>query len=440
MNRRKNITRGLLLLALLCVATFFQPLGSVVKVSAGDGSSNISTETREGRLAVFDDVWETIDERYYDPFFGGLDWNAVKPVYRQEAANARSGQDLYLVLRRMVGSLNDPHTRVYSPSEKFDWWRPRFITAGFSLREIEGFPTVVHVDQKSAAAQAGIRPGDIIETIDSVPISSLIKQKLTHESVSNSLISTRLRAVASVMEGEPGSTVSVKWRNRGGKAKTEKLTRFWDQRIPTFQVREDGTYLYVEVQTFTQVLAFEVLRALKDKMKNTRGIVLDLRNNGGGDADAMAAIAAVFLGDGFGLGRFTDRGGLSFELSTYSKLVLTADRFETQLPLIVLVSDRTSSAAEILAAALQAQGRAKVVGTETCGCVLAIRSRHNLPDEGVLDVSELDYKTRDGVRLERQGVRPDYFLVPQRQDFYAQRDRVKDFALNLLKKQMTTQP
>jgi carboxyl-terminal processing protease len=299
---------------------------------------------------------------------------------------------------------------------------------------------VVHVDQKSAAAQAGIRPGDIIETIDSVPISSLIKQKLTHESVSNSLISTRLRAVASVMEGEPGSTVSVKWRNRGGKAKTEKLTRFWDQRIPTFQVREDGTYLYVEVQTFTQVLAFEVLRALKDKMKNTRGIVLDLRNNGGGDADAMAAIAAVFLGDGFGLGRFTDRGGLSFELSTYSKLVLTADRFETQLPLIVLVSDRTSSAAEILAAALQAQGRAKVVGTETCGCVLAIRSRHNLPDEGVLDVSELDYKTRDGVRLERQGVRPDYFVVPQRQDFYAQRDRVKDFALNLLKKQMTTQP
>ena len=437
MKRRKNFRRWLLLVAFLCVAPLLQPLLSVRRVAAGDGSSNISTETREGRLAVFDDVWETIDERYYDPFFGGLDWNRLRQVYRQEAADARSGQDLYFVLRRMVGSLNDPHTRVYSPAEKFDWWRPRFVTVGISVREVEGQPTVVYVDRNSKAANIGIRPGDIIETIDGVPVSAIVKQKVTSES--SSLTSARLRAIASVMEGESGSLVSIKWRTREGKTKNETLPRYWDQRTPGFQVREDSKYVYVEVQTFTQLLAFEALRALKDQLRNARGIVLDLRNNGGGDADAMAAIAAVFLGDGFALGRFTDRGGLSFELSTYSKLVMTADRFETQLPLIVLVSDRTSSAAEILAAALQSQRRAKIVGTETCGCVLAIRSRHNLPDQGILDVSELDYKTRDGVRLERQGVRPDYYVAPQRQDFYAQRDRVRDFATNLLKKQIASQ-
>jgi carboxyl-terminal processing protease len=433
MRIRSSYARKLLPLAVLCIVLIFQ--ATLPKAWAGDDTSSISTETREGRLAVFDDVWETIDERYYDPSFGGVDWDGLRTVYREEAADARSSHDLYQVLRRMVGSLNDPHTRVYSPVEKFDWWRPRFVSAGISVREIERQPTVVYIVRDSAADRIGIRPGDVIESVDGVAATTLIKQKLGNDVDSSSRRSARLRAVASLMDGEPETIVNIKWRNRDGKTKSEKLTRYWDQRQPGYQVsRVDGKYLVVDIQAFTQLVAFEAARALKEKLRDARGIVLDLRNNGGGDADAMAAIAAIFLGDGLSLGRFTDRGGLSFELSTFAKLVLTADRFQTQLPLIVLVSERTSSAAEILAAALQKQGRAKLVGTETCGCVLAIRSRHNLPDQGVLDVSELDFRTREGVRLEGQGVRPDYSVPPQRLDFYDRRDRAAEFAVKLLKK------
>ena len=102
------------------------------------------------------------------------------------------------------------------------------------------------------------------------------------------------------------------------------------------------------------------------------------------------------------------------------------------LPLVVLVSERTSSAAEILAAALQAQGRAKIVGTPTCGCVLAIRSRYTLPDEGVLDVSEFDYRTASGIRLERLGVEPNLVVQPKRYDLYTNRDRGLEAAVELL--------
>jgi carboxyl-terminal processing protease len=433
--RAKDIVKLLPVLAVLCVVLVLQQ--ALPKVSAGDDANFISTETREGRLAVFDDVWETIDERYYDPAFGGVNWEGLRTAYREEAAGARSGHELYQVLRRMVGSLKDPHTRVYSPAEKFDWWRPRFVSAGISVREIEGQPTVVYVVRDSAAERIGIRPGDVIESVDGIAATTLVKRKLGSDVDSSSHRSARMRAVASLMDGEPETIVSIKWRKRDGKTKSEKLTRYWDQRQPGYQISRDDKFVTLDLQAFTQLVAFEAARALKEKLRDSRGIILDLRNNGGGDADAMAAIAAIFLGDGLSLGRFTDRGGLSFELSTLSKLVMTADRFQTQLPLIVLVSERTSSAAEILAAALQKQGRAKLVGAETCGCVLAIRSRHNLPDDGVLDVSELDFRTREGMRLEGQGVRPDYSVPPQRLDFYDRRDRAAEFAVTLLKKSTT---
>jgi len=105
-----------------------------------------------------------------------------------------------------------------------------------------------------------------------------------------------------------------------------------------------------------------------------------------------------------------------------------------KLPLVVLTSENTSSAAEILAATLQAKGRAKVIGSGTCGCVLAIRNRHALPDGGVLDVSEFDYRTANGVRLEGAGIKPDQSIVLTRSDIYSRYDRALERAKDVLEK------
>ena len=118
-----------------------------------DDSSLVSTATVEGRLIVFDDVWETIQERYYDPTFQGIDWQAKRTAFRPAAARAANTQEFYDVLRQMIASLKDAHTRVYSPDEKFDWWSPRFVTVGLTIREVQGKPTVIHIDPNSAAAK-----------------------------------------------------------------------------------------------------------------------------------------------------------------------------------------------------------------------------------------------------------------------------------------------
>ncbi|HTG91587.1 MAG TPA: PDZ domain-containing protein, partial [Pyrinomonadaceae bacterium] len=157
----------LYLIALLSIAI---GLPSAVRPSHAESDKTlfVSTATRAGRLAVFDDVWETIQERYYDPTFRGLDWEATRAAFRPVAAEAKSTQDFYELLRRMIAPLKDPHTRVFSPEEKFDWWNPKFITIGVTVREVEGSPIIVHVEPKSAANAAGVRVGDVVVAVDNV--------------------------------------------------------------------------------------------------------------------------------------------------------------------------------------------------------------------------------------------------------------------------------
>ncbi len=403
---------------------------------SGDGSRLASADTREGRLAVFDDVWQTIEDRYYDPKFGGIDWRGPSSAFRQAAADAKGSHELYEVLRRMIAQLNDPHTRVYSPEEKFDWWKPRFVTVGLVIREIEGAPTVVQIDPQSEPARAGIRPGDVIESVDGVPVWEAVQKQLTNQSLSTASRSARFRAVAGVLEGEDGSPVQLVWKNKDGKSKSRKFTRHWNQREIGFQISRKHHFLVVEIEGFTETLVAQLLRALTNKLPSAQGVVLDLRRNGGGNAEAMSETADLFLDKGADLGGFTDRAGATFRLITRSAALFPFPlNTKPAVPLVILVSERTSSAAEILAAALQTSGRARVIGTPTCGCVLAIRSRYTLPDEGVLDVSEFDYRTASGVRLERLGIQPDFIILPKRADLYAKRDRAFDAALEMLSAQ-----
>jgi len=389
--------------------------------AAVDEASFVSTSTRQGRLQVFDDVWETIQERYYDPKFRGIDWDASRATFRPAAAEAKSTPDFYELLRRMIAPLRDAHTRVYSPDEKFDWWSPRFISVGVTVREIEGLPIVVHVEPKSDAADAGIRAGDTIVSIDNNGVSEFIDRR---QRTSGSLSSNdRSRAFRALFEGPVETSVSLGWQSKQGRTKTVVLRRYWSQRLLGFRFREQDGFAIINLEAFTKTIASDFLKQLPEMIRGARGIVLDLRTNGGGDAEAMTEIASAFLDTGVNLGKFADRSGSSFELFTTRMLFQSSSvAVPKKLPMVVLTSETTSSAAEILAAILQQKGRARVIGNPTCGCVLAIRSRHTLADGGVLDVSEFDYRTAEGVRLEGAGVTPDEVVISTRNDLYAGRD------------------
>jgi carboxyl-terminal processing protease len=420
----------------LLAALSFYPLPvnpSPISFPPSADAALVSTATREGRLAVFDDAWARINERYYDQTFNGQDWDAQRTSFRGFAAEARSSQELYDLLRRMISSLNDPHTRVFAPDEKYDWWRPRFVSAGLAIAEVAGLPTVVKVDRNSAPQRAGLRAGDVIETVNGETALSLVENRLA-SLFKPANASARFRVFGRLLEGRSKTSIALTWRGKDGKQKSARFERTWQQReLGVRMHRERGEYAVIEIDAFTKPIAVAFARSLKQKLNGVRGVILDLRSNGGGDAEAMSDIASTFLDIGTNLGRFTDRAGTSFTISTHFRSLLSPDPLtQTRLPLIVLTSERTASAAEIFVEALRNSGRATIIGTETCGCVLAVRNRHLLPDGGLLDVSELDYETAQGQRLEGHGLKPDETVTIERSDLYAQRDRAIELALSKL--------
>ena len=432
MGRTRNRTRRVAAWYLVLGALYFVLCLTFTQPALSDDSSVVSTATPEGRLIVFDDVWETIQERYYDPTLNGIDWQAKRAAFRPMAAKANSTHEFYELLRQMVSSLKDAHTRVYSPDEKFDWWNPRFVTVGLTIREIEGAPTVVYVEPDSEAARTDIQPGDTLASIDGVPVANVIAGRLANSGLRADSFA-RFRAVGSLFEGPAGTSVRVDWTNRQRKLRSAVLQRYWSQRHLGFTNQRKGKIAILRIDAFTQSVAWEFSKALPNVLDGASTIVLDLRGNGGGDAEAMADVASLFLDDGTNLGKFADRFGASFELQTYAKRLWRVPQLaHVKLPLVVLTSENTSSAAEIMVAALQAKHRARVIGSTTCGCVLAIRNRHPLPDGGLLDVSEFDYRTADGVRLEGLGIKPDETVPLTRKDVYSRRDTVLEVAKSVL--------
>src|SRR5262249_9103101 len=162
--------------------------------------------------------------------------------------------------------------------------------------------------------------------------------------------------------------------------------------------------------------------------QDTRGLILDLRNNGGGFVTTVAQIASYFLPENTDLGEFITRQGRSTPRHTVKSRINYRD------PLVVLTSARSASGSEIFAAAMQERKRAIIVGANptTCGCLLGVSRTLKLLDGGKLNVSDTDYRTATGRRIEGTGLKPDLQFESRVTDLLANRDRTLELAADQL--------
>jgi carboxyl-terminal processing protease len=412
--------------ALICFFLFCLPLFPTWAQQTTASVSSSAPVPKEDRLKVFDQVWRSIYDNYYDRKFKGIDWRAQRDLYRPMAENALTNAELYRVLRQMIGKLGDAHTRIYSPEDGFDRNRPSGTTVGLVVRRVEGKPVITWVDPNSEAArQAKLAAGNTLLAIDGTPVEKILERIRAEIGESSTSTALELQSFDRLFYGPRETPVQVTFLDGEGKSRTVVLMR----RYVEFQRRVTVKKLphrigYIELTGFGPEIEKDFDAAMQS-IQGTRGLILDLRSNGGGFVTTVAQVASYFFPEETNLGEFITRTGRATPRQTVRL------RNYYREPLVVLVSSRSASGSEIFAAAMQERKRALIVGTNltTCGCLLGVSRTLRLPDGGKLNISDTDYRTALGRRIEGTGIKPDQQVEIRINDLVANRDRSMEAAI-----------
>lgn len=156
--------------AVLLAGTAFAPATAVARAVEGiEAPAPPSRDRARMNARVFDTVWNTVRRQYYDPDLRGLDWNAARDVYRPQAIAAADDRALYRALSAMLDLLDDDHAGAISPAvaRRQDQLRTRRAVMGVSLARQDGDRwRIESVRAGSPAAEAGLQPGWVLQTID----------------------------------------------------------------------------------------------------------------------------------------------------------------------------------------------------------------------------------------------------------------------------------
>ena len=391
------------------------------------------------REKAFDFVWNTINERYHDPALNGTDWAAAARKYRPLALAAPNDEAFWDVLDRMTGELHDAHTRVESPSRVALRRRDESITLGFSFARVEGKLAVTGVNGESDAWWSGVRPGMLLISIAGEP-AEIAYAKLESETRYDSTERSRQqRAVRRLMTGELGSQVAFTFERSDGTRFDTVLSRRKVTNRPseTHRLLPSG-FGYVRFSQWTLSLSARASESIAE-MKNAPGLVIDLRNNPGGAITAVNRMLGHFFSERTELGRATTRTGrpisLFFDAVEIIKLKTivegSADAYKG--PVVILVNAGSASGSELFAGTMQAVGRAKVVGTPSCGCLLGFLGYAPIPGGGELAYSEVGFIMTNGKHIEGEGVVPDHTVFPTLKDLQQNRDRTLEEAQEILR-------
>ena len=227
------------------------------------------------------------------------------------------------------------------------------------------------------AAEAGLKKGDVILSIDGESM----------EDKTTSYVSDHLR-------GDAGTVMTLKiLRPSTGKRMTVKIERKAIQLpyLPYYGMQPNGIG-YINLNQFVDGCAKDVRRAFIDlKKQGARGLVLDLRNNGGGSVQEAVSILNMFLPKGVTLLNMKGK----IQNSNHSYLT-TVEPIDTVMPIVVLVNENTASASEITSGALQDLDRAVVLGTRTYGKGLVQVPNIPLPYNGNLKLTTAKYYIPSG--------------------------------------------
>ncbi len=409
---------------------------SLAPVLEPDSAKELSPKDR---VEVFEIVWKDVRDTYYDPEFHGVNWQEVHDRYLPQVDPVKTDLDFYTLLNRMTGELHDAHTRFNSPLQWENRQKYQGVSTGILLEELENKIVVSYVYPDSPAAHAGIEPGMILVSVDSRPVAEIIAENAAKAPPSSTERITRLRLIGSVLAGLPNTEAKLSLQRADGSNFEVSVTR---QILPLppdvrSHLLPSGD-VYLRFDGFQPKVDKEFQDALAG-FHNAPGLIVDLRWNGGGRSDILGAIAGFLLNQKTALANYMTRKDISAaensgpDKSHQREFKVGKDGLQQYAgPIVILTDTRTGSSSEIFSGGLQEMGRARVVGTQTCGCVIGISNQTHVKGGGVLEVSQILWFTPKGRKLEGDGVIPDQIVAPTIADLQQHRDPALDAAEKLL--------
>ena len=379
------------------------------------------------RVDAFEDVWETISEKYYDPSFNGVNWRAVRERYRPMIEQAGSDEAFYVLLKQMVGELHDAHTRFATPEERRERERYEAVSAGVSIFEVEGKPVIVGVEPDSEASRAGLQEGMLVLEIDGKPVADRLADARARVAGSSTDRAVQLRIYRLLIDGLSGSTLKLKVARADGSAFEASLVRHVvaDNAVVTSRRLPSGMG-YIKLTLWKSPIRKQFKRALEE-FQNAPGVIVDIRGNPGGEAEEVVKIASFFFNSHVPFGKFSSRSGKAI-------FFRTSDGDQVYKgPVAILVNEGSGSGSELFAGVMQENRRAIIVGRRSCGCVLGISKFKRVKGGGELAVSELGYLSPLGKTFEGTGVIPNNAVALTISDLQQHRDAALEEAESVLR-------
>ena len=415
---------------------------------------------QQKRQKTFEIVWQTVNERFYDRNFSGVDWIQVRKRYQPLVAAATSDEQVHLLLQQMLNELHQSHFVVIPPDSiprsvpakksastrrtkdkdegdaedaketdtgltlLLDKGNPelteRMSTGiGIDIRILRGFVVISRVNPTSSAARAGLRTGEIIRKVNGISLDGAVA-RLQANPVWKGLLRPELPRIilAGFINGREDTIVRLSIIDRRNRPRTvivhrEKLPGEMSPSIgnlpPLYTEFESrllsGGIGYIKFDAFVPAMMRRVCAIIRS-MQHAPALIIDLRGNQGGLLGMLSGLTGLLENKMIALGAIQSRNGLS-------PLYAFPQRNSYHGGLAILIDSSTESAAEMFASALQENGRAVIVGERSAGNTLP-SSIMKLPTGALFQYGWANFQTTSGVSLEGNGVHPDVDIPLER--------------------------
>jgi len=415
---------SLVLSTLACqtVARLWEPTSTVTP------SPTAVSPAQARHQAIFERVWTLVKENYVYADYNGVDWDAVYAEFAPRVAAAEDDEAFWKLMAEMIERLGDDHSVFVDPQGVAEEDRQAegnldYVGIGIYLdppHDGRDYAVVLMVFPDSPAEQSGLQPHERILEVAGIPVRDNLDGLL----------------------GPVGTTVTATVQKPGEAPRVLTFTRARIQTrlpiphhvIPT----PEGEVAYLLIPTLVDETIGQRTRELLASLAQEhelRGLILDLRINGGGTYQVLEELLSTFTAGK--MGSFVRRGGTSQVLMIQANPV---PGLPPDLPLVILVGPETVSFAEVLSGSLQAVGRAYLIGLPTAGNVEAIYP-YDLEDGSRLWLAEESFVPVTGERWEGRGVQPDERVEQAWEDFSSdEEDLALQTALRYLQEVMRQTP